>query len=165
MTRFRRLATIGLLSGVVTLALPMTAYAGGSSTNTYVLTENASYVCFGPCATATYFVAKGNATAPGLGHVHEAAFGTVLGFNDDFSCLNQSEDWVLAMPGGLLFFQTTSDTFCFTEDTNVNLEHGDFTVTGGTGRFAHATGGGSFDETVLTSPQVATGTITLTVTT
>src|SRR4051794_1385539 len=163
MTRFRRLASLGLLSCVVTVLLPSTAYAGGRSTHTYVLTETASYQCIGDCATAAHFVAWGTATSTGLGDVDEALFGTVLGFNHDMTCLLQAETWVISTSVGDLFLNTTSDTFCFTADPNVNIETGQLRITGGTGRFAHSKGGGSFVETVLGSPQTATGTITLNV--
>src|SRR5438270_7979788 len=114
MTRFRRLASFGLLGCVVAVLLPSTAYAGGgSTTHTYVLTENASYQCIGDCATAAHFVAWGTATSPDLGTVDEALFGTVLGLNADSSCLVQEENWILATSVGDVFFTTTSDTFCF----------------------------------------------------
>jgi hypothetical protein len=92
--------------------------------------------------------------------------GTVLDYDPVTNCLDQSENWALTTQNGdsTIYFSTTSDTFCFTADPNVSIENGTFTITGGTGRFAAATGSGTFRLRVLTHPQKGSGTITATIT-
>jgi hypothetical protein len=58
----------------------------------------------------------------------------------------------------------TADAFCFTDDPNVSLETASFDITGGTGRFAAATGSGTFSVTALTHPQKGSGTLTAAIT-
>ena len=134
----------------------------------FTASEEGTYECGGPCATAATFMAAGNAraSAPDLGPMSYSAEGAVLSFNEKTACLEQVETWVftLANGGGSFTLRTTHDTFCFTRDPNVSIETGTFVITGGTGRLAHATGSGSFRETVLTHPQVGSGTLEASIT-
>jgi hypothetical protein len=142
--------------------------AGASTTASLTLTARADYSCVGPCASATTFTVDGVAHPRSGGHgaMTFSAVGSVLSFDPATNCLIQAENWALTTQKGedTIFFSTTSDTLCFTANPNVSLETAAFTITGGTGRFTDATGGGTFNFTVLTHPQTASGTISLNVT-
>jgi hypothetical protein len=164
--RVRVSAVLAVAAGAV-----LSVAAGGvpasaqPARTTLVFAEKLGYTCDGPCATATSFTAWGTLLSPGsgLGVLHETILGTVVDYDPATNCLDQVEQWTVTGPGGKdqLTFTTETDTFCFTADPNVNHETGTFTLTGGTGRFRDATGSGSFDERVLTQPQIGTGTITV----
>ena len=142
-----------------------------STTISFTAQERGSYACLGPCATATNFTFNEivHTGSKALGTATLSAVGTVLDFNPATNCLDQSEQWALTTQSGnagkdSIFISTNTDTFCFTNDPNVSIETATFAITGGTGRFADATGSGSSTETVLTHPQTASGTITATIT-
>jgi len=104
-----------------------------------------------------------------LGAGTVTAVGTVLDYNPDTNCLDQSEQWALTPLKGnpgrdAIFISTTTDTFCFTSDPNLSVETATLTVTGGTGPFVDATGSGASTEVVKTHPQTGSGTLSLTIT-
>jgi hypothetical protein len=102
----------------------------------------------------------------GVGKVRFSLVGTVRYVNADQTCLLQSEDWTFTSRHGkdVMTASTTSDNFCFgLTDPNVNHEFGHWEGDGTAGRFLGHHFSGDFDETVLGSPQVASGTITITV--
>jgi hypothetical protein len=128
-------------------------------TTTLHLGLKGTYACKGSCATATHFTARGSA-----GRFKFSLKGTVLKTNSQ-GCLVQKETWTLtAGRKDALFLSTTSDTFCPTANSNVFSEAAALSITGGSGRFRGATGNGTFDTSVLVSPQVASGALTATVT-
>ncbi len=145
--------------------------AAGSTTVNFVAPEHGFYSCVGPCASATYFnfteVVQTGSNA--LGTAKLAGAGTVLDYNPVTNCLDQSEQWALTPQNGsvgkdTIFISTTVDTYCFTSDANVSIETATWAVTGGTGRFADASGSGVISETVRTHPQSASGTLSGTIT-
>ena len=143
----------------------------GTATIQVNATLKGSYECLGPCATATDFTADGIAhTDPNsLGTMTYSVVGRVLDYNPVTNCLDQSEDWSLTTKNGhdgkdTIYLSTTSNAVCFTDDPNVMLETGTFNVTGGTGRFAGATGSGTFMDTPRGHPQKSSGTLTATIT-
>jgi hypothetical protein len=159
------------IAALVALALALVAVApaAASSTISVSMSERGSYSCLGPCATATYFNVSGVAHTDAFGTMTYVTQGTVLDYDPDTNCLDQSEVWALTAQNGhggkdTLWLTTTSDTFCFTADANVSNESATFAISGGTGRFANATGTGTLSETVLTHPQVGSGTLTLSIT-
>lgn len=165
----KRYVFTGALLAFVALSLGVLANAASASSTVGLnLTARADYSCVGPCASATTFTVDGVAhPSSGFhGAMTLSAVGNVLSFDPTTNCLTQAENWALTEQNGkdTIFFSTTSDTLCFTANPNVSLETATFTITGGTGRFSDATGGGTFNFTVLTHPQKATGTITGTIT-
>jgi hypothetical protein len=102
--------------------------------------------------------------------------GQVLDYNPETNCLDQTETWRFmtqqpppgrGMPArapDTITFQTTSDTYCFTDDPNVSIETATYVITGGTGRFTRATGTATSEQTVLTNPQTGSGTFTVNIT-
>jgi hypothetical protein len=152
--------------GCLVLGAFATDTMAGTPTRTrdFVLHEHGPYGCVGPCAAATYFYAHGVARSDTvfLHKVATSAVGQVLGYNPATNCLDQKEHWALTLPNtgqDTIFMDTTVDRLCFTADPNVSHEHARFVITGGTGRFADATGGGRIRLRVLTSPQVGSGRI------
>ena len=93
-----------------------------------------------------------------------ALAGTVLSVNPN-GCAVQSENGSLTTQDGknTISFSTTSDAICPTPNSNLLLETGTFTVTGGTGLFSSATGAGEFMSSVLVQPQIGGGTMNVTV--
>ena len=145
--------------------LPGAAHAG--TTLRLRLIYAAGYSCVGPCSSATYFNARGTAhsSSPGFSTMVYALAGTVLSVNPN-GCAVQSENGSLTTQDGqnTIFFSTTSDAICPTPNSNVLLETGTFTVTGGTGLFSTATGAGEFMSSVSVSPQVGGGSMKVTIT-
>jgi hypothetical protein len=166
----RRRSLVGLIIPALALAASLAAASpvAASTTASLSMTERGPYACLGPCESATYFNLHGLADSAAFGVMTYTGQGTVLGYDPDTNCLSQSENYAFTMlrghSGDTLWLSTTSDTFCFTSDPNVSFETATFTVTGGTGRFSDATGGGSFSLRVLTHPQRGSGTITGSVT-
>lgn len=148
------------------------ARARATSIN-FTATERGTYSCLGPCASATFFNSVGTSQTDSkvLGTMTDVLQGTVVDASADcveaFGGLDQTENWVFIQKGhggqNTFSLSTVGDTFCFTADPNVSIETSNFTITGGTGIFAGATGSGSFNETVLTHPQVGYGTFTGTI--
>jgi hypothetical protein len=164
----KRYAVTGAL--VVSLALSFCGLPSAARASTTVgvhLIDAAHYSCVGPCAAATYFSIDGIARsgAPSLRAMTVAVAGTVLSVNPD-GCLAQSENWALTTEQGknTIYLSTTADTICPTSDPNILRETGTFTITGGSGLFSTATGGGSFTWTVVVHPQIGSGTISITIT-
>ena len=149
--------------------LPTPALANShTGQTTFVFSERGGYACTGDCATATEFTAWGTALSPGsgLGQVRFSLAGTVLDINADGTCLLQSETWVVTARGGkdALLATTTSDNFCFgTTDPNANHEFGHWEGVGTAGNWLGDHFSADFDETVLGSPQVASGTVVVTI--
>ncbi|HLX34097.1 MAG TPA: hypothetical protein VKR30_02525 [Candidatus Limnocylindrales bacterium] len=157
-----------MAAAVVGLGLALALGGPAAASTSVSMTERGSYSCLGPCASATYFNVNGVAHSDAFGTMTYVTQGTVLDFNANTGCLDQSEVWALTAQNGhggkdTLWLSTTSDTFCFTDDPNVSLETASFAVIGGTGRFANASGSGSLTETVITHPQVGYGVITLSI--
>jgi len=164
----RRSGAPAALAGLA-LAIAIVVPVSASTSISLSATERGSYSCLGPCAVATYFNATGLAHSDAFGTMTYVAQGVVLDYNPDTNCLDQSETWAFTAQNGhggrdTLVISTTSDTFCFTDDPNISLESASFVVTGGTGRFAGATGSGTFSETVLTHPQIGSGVLRATLT-
>ena len=93
----------------------------------------------------------------------------MLSYDAVTNCLTQSKNFAFTTQNGgagkdTFYISTTSDTFCFTTDPNVSTETATFDITGGTGRFAGATGSGTFAVTSLAHPQKGSGTLTATMT-
>jgi hypothetical protein len=158
-------SVIGAVLTSLVLAAMAVAPVGASTTVSFTIAERGSYACLGPCATATYFNVTGIGHSAALGTMAEVAQGTVLGFDPSTNCLTQSENWALTFRNGhlgkdTLYLSTQEDTFCFTADPNVSHETATFVITGGTGRFANATGSAQLVETVLTHPQIGYGVVT-----
>jgi hypothetical protein len=126
------------------------------------------YSCVGPCAAATSY------SGDGIAHTGSKVFGTMTFalagtngvFNPITNCESPSENDAFTTQKGknTIFLSTTSDTYCLTANPNISLESGTLTITGGTGLFSNASGGGTFNFTVLTHPQTATDTFNLTIT-
>jgi hypothetical protein len=150
--------SLGVLQGV----------ASASTTINTTMTERGSYSCLGPCATATYFTITGklHADSKVLGTMAESGTGTVLDYNPVTNCLDNLENYAFTTQNGkdTIYLATTSDTYCFTPDPNVNIETATYTITGGTGRFAGATGSATSVITVLTHPQTGSGSFALNIT-
>ena len=154
-----------LLVSCTALLLSFGVWQSGASAATshhVTWTVHGPYSCVGPCATATDFSVKGNAHADSkdLGEMRYTGAGTVLDYDPATNCLIQSETYAFTTQNGkdTINLQTISDTFCFTDDPNSSIETAAFTITGGTGRFAGATGSGTFQLGVLTHPQKGSGT-------
>ena len=151
------------------MGLPTPAVANvHTGQSTVVFFERGAYACTGDCATATDFTAWGTMKSPGsgLGEVRFSLIGTVLGLNDDQTCLVQSEIWTFTSRGGkdAMTASTTTDSFCFGQaDPNVNHEFGHWEGDGTAGNWVGRHFSGDFDEIVLGSPQVAFGTVTVAV--
>jgi hypothetical protein len=175
MKRFR-VAVAALATALVVCVTPSFGSAPGSAspsraTIQFNATLKGSYACLGPCATATDFTANGiaNADTNSLGTMTYSVVGSVLDYDPLTNCLDQSEDWLLTTKNGhdgkdTIYLTTISNTLCFTADPNVSLETGTLNITGGTGRFAGATGSGTFTDTPLGHPQKSSGTLTATIT-
>lgn len=154
---------------VLGLALPAPALANVHTGQTmFVFSEQGAYACDGDCATATNFTAWGTMLSPGsgVGEVRFSLAGTVLGLNADQTCLLQSEVWTFTSRDGkdVMTATTTTDNFCFgLTDPNVNHESGHWEGDGTAGRFLGHHFSGDFEETVLGSPQVASGAVTVTI--
>ena len=162
MGRKRHIAGIAVLVlATANLVLWLGVANAGTRTVHFTASESGTYECGGPCVTAVNFTAAGTMHAVPFGEMTDTTEGTVLSFNEHTNCLEQAETWVLSLANGQgsIFLRTTHDTFCFTSDPNVSIETATFVITGGSGRFSHASGSGSFHETVLTQPQVGSGTI------
>ena len=160
-----------VLLGVAALGLwvPAPAFANSHTGQTvYVFSEVGAYACTGgDCSTATTFTAWGTMQSPGsgLGQVRFSLAGTVLGLNEDGSCLLQSEVWTFTARDGkdALIATTTSDSFCFgTTDPNANDETGHWEGDGTAGHWLGHHFSGDFHETVLNVPQVAWGQVMVT---
>jgi hypothetical protein len=101
-----------------------------------------------------------NASGPGnmthLGHSFENFTGSVFVTGD---CNNDTAVGSITGANGDKVFISSVGVFCF----STNLDSGTFTITGGTGRFYGATGGGKYhsivDFTALTSFDSYDGTI------
>lgn len=151
------------------LAVPAPALANvHTGQTTFVFSEQGAYACNGDCATATNFTAWGTmlSAGSGVGEVRFSLVGTVLGLNADQTCALQSEVWTFTSRDGkdVMMATTTSDNFCFgATDPNVNHEFGHWEGDGTAGRFLGHHFSADFDETVLGSPQVASGTVTVTI--
>jgi len=159
---------------VVCVALGLSAGQGVARASTTIdvsWTIHGPYSCLGPCATATNFMGTGigHSESKALGTMTYSFVGTVLDYDPVTNCLVQSENWAFTTQNGskgkdTIDLSTTSDAFCFTDDPNVSIETATYAITGGTGRFAGATGSGTFVLTVLTHPQKGSGTFTATIT-
>jgi hypothetical protein len=155
---------------VVSLALSfggVPSAARASTTVSVRFSAATHYWCVGPCATATYFFARGiaHSGAPTFGTMTLSETGTVLSVNSA-GCFLQSANWALTSQDGTntIYLSTTSSAYCPTANANVFLETDAFTITGGTGLFSSATGTGLFLLRVLGQPQMGMGTLDLTIT-
>ena len=163
--KIRRALVVGFAA--IGLGVPAPALANvHTGQTTVVFSEQGAYACDGDCATASTFSAWGTLDSPGsgLGRVRFSVAGTVLGLNEGNTCLVQSEVWTFTARGGkdALTANTTTDSFCFgIADPNVNNESGHFEGVGTAGNWAGLHFSGDFAETVLGSPQIASGTITV----
>jgi len=137
-----------------------------ATTSTVTWTEKGPYACVGPCATATSYFAWGvvHPDSKPFSTMKDSLSGTVLDYNPVTNCLDQAENLAFTKGNDTIYFSTTSDTLCFTADPNVSIETAAFAITGGTGRFAGATGSCTFNLNVLTHPQKGSGTFTMTIT-
>ena len=166
MKRIITIVTSVTLSLAVWQGVATATTSAARTTSTVTWAQSGPYACVGPCATATYYFASGTVRSKNLGTMKDAASGTVLHYNAATKCLIQSEHWAFTTRNekDTIYFSTTSDTYCFTADPNVSIEKGTFKITGGKGRFAKATGSGTFRLRVLGHPQTGAGTITMTIT-
>ena len=150
MQRKRSIAS-ATLTLVVCVILSLGVWQGvaSASTNTidFSATIRGPYACPGPCASATEFTLNGiaNADAKSLGTMTYTGAGVVLDFDPVANCLVQSENFAFTTQNGrdgkdTFYVATTFDALCFTDDPNVLNETATFDITGGTGRFAGATG-------------------------
>ena len=160
---------------IVCVAMSLGAWQGTAGASPTTIDFNATfggpYTCLGPCATATDFTLKGmaNADSKSLGTMTYTGIVKVVDFDPVSNCAFQEETFAFTTQNGhdgkdTFFLSTTSDALCFTDDPNVAIETASFDITGGTGRFAGATGSGTFLVTALAHPQRGTGTITATIT-
>jgi len=161
-----------LVAVLVTAAAVSESVAAASPTTIqFSAAFGGRYSCLGPCALATDFSLTGLAhpDAPGLGTLTYTGTGSVLSYDPLSNCLAQSLNFAFTTQNGsagkdTFYISTSSDTFCFTADPNVSTEIATFAITGGTGRFAGATGSGTFAVTALTHPQKGSGSLTATMT-
>jgi hypothetical protein len=160
------IACVGLSLGV------WQGVAGASPTTiNFNATFGGPYTCLGPCATATNFTLLGmaHADSKSLGTMKYTGVVELLSYDPVSNCAAQAETFAFTTQNGdtgkdTFYLSTTSDALCFTDDPNVALETASFDITGGTGRFAGATGSGTFAVTPLTHPQKSSGTLTATIT-
>jgi hypothetical protein len=131
------------------------------------LTMNAWYTCVGPCASATYFSDYAVARSGVMTFAWSGA-GTETSVEKN-GCSVSTIHEALTEQGGpdngdTIYLSTTKDLYCPTANANVSHETASFTIAGGTGAFKSATGEASYALTVLNSPQIGWGTLTVSVT-
>ncbi|HLZ08616.1 MAG TPA: hypothetical protein VKT80_08520 [Chloroflexota bacterium] len=148
-----RLGLSAVLAVCLAAALATSAFAGsqvpfkGSFNETFI-------VLSGPPVIVAKASGVGNVTH--LGHSSESFLGTVFVTGD---CNNDTAVGSITGANGDQVFISAAGVFCF----STGVDSGTFTITGGTGRFLGATGGGKYTSLVdfskLTSSESYDGTI------
>ncbi len=156
---------------VIAAAVGQGVAAAGPTTIQFNAAFGGHYSCPGPCATATDFSLTGLAhpDSHSLGTLTYTGGGTVLSYDPLSNCFAQSLYFAFTTQNGdagkdTFYVSTISDTACLTTDPNVLSETATFDITGGTGRFAGATGSGTFAVTSIVHPQKGSGTLAATIT-
>lgn len=162
--RYLLTAVLGVLVALALGVGPNVAAAHSTSTVTFTL--KGVYSCPTSCATSPTFAGHGLLVShsPTFPTLRFHFTGQVLSTSAN-GCSPQAEQWtfVTRHRDSKIFLATTTDTICPTANPNVLHETATLTITGGTGRFSDATGGANFATTVLVSPQVGFGPLTLTI--
>ena len=132
------------------------------------------YACLGPCAVAP------GATDKGIARTDSKAIGTLTyvgaitegAYDARTNCVPQQETLAFKPQSSgtgknTFYLRTTNDRICFNRDpsnSNVSTETAHFTIGGGSGRYAKASGSGHFTIRVLTKPQHDSGKMTAIIT-
>jgi hypothetical protein len=161
------IGSVVLVCLVATASAAQAATRAGMTKVSFTSTFKGSYDCLGPCTVAPGASDKGTVqtSSSTIGTLTFVGAITEGVYDAHTNCLAQQETLAFkpqtARTGKDTFFiRTTDDKICFGKNPNVATETADFTIGGGTGRFAKATGSGHFSIQVLTSPPHDLGTMT-----
>jgi hypothetical protein len=156
----KRIAAMLVLASAVSL-LVWQGVAGASAGTDINWTMHGTYTCNDPLCTTT--------TGSGTAHADSRALGAMTWTNAgggsdampqcprDQVGFALAETWVFrTQDGSTLDVETTSDSLCLVSH-QLATETATFTITGGTGRFAGASGSGTFSIVDLTSPSNENG--------
>jgi hypothetical protein len=146
------------------------AAARGTKTVSFTATFTGPYACLGACVWAPGASDKGTArtSSSEIGTLTYVGAITEGVYDAKANCVPQQETLAFRPLGAkagkdTFYIRTTNDKICFGKDPNVATETANFTIGGGSGRFAKAGGSGHFTIKVLTHPQADTGTMTATI--
>lgn len=150
------LAAVGLIASVASAASAVPFQAS--------FAETFSVYAGGPCpANAMCAAETGTGNATHMGKSSESFTAVVSLPISATGCTPESSSGTLTAANGDEVFVTASGTFCQTSVSSAT-DTGTFQVTGGTGRFVGATGGGAYDSTININATWSGGTSTSTYT-
>lgn len=164
MRRKRQIGAAVLVCALAGLGVGLNS-AGASATTTihFTMSEHGPYACLGPCATAVDFVVNGTVSSKALGPMTVLGVGHVTGKPNAHNCIPQAEHWGFTAKGDKgqdsIEAKTVGDKICFNKDFSAAVETAGLEITGGTGKYAHASGSGHLTFNVLSQPQKGGGTI------